>query len=190
MLACTSDKGNLHIFDVPVGQRRPSPSSPPQSPGGGGQVPNPATSMVPPGTSPGEARSNKWGFLSSIPFGPFGDVYSFASAPFDAGQEPLTGQGGAGASGRAGGGNSNSTGGGGARAGGGAGGGPADYNAVLGTTSRPMKGITGWLDEQTLVVVGAGVDARWEKFALVDATDGSGGLALVREGWKRYQGST
>ncbi|KXJ94136.1 WD40-repeat-containing domain protein [Microdochium bolleyi] len=192
MLACTSDKGNLHIFDVPVGQRRgPSPSSPPRSPGGA----NPSTTgAVATGTSPGDTRTSKWGFLSSIPFGPFGDVYSFASAPFDSGQEPLIGPGGmsrAGGSSSGGGGGAGSGLGGGA--GGGAGGGPADHNAVLGTTSRPMKGIIGWLDEHTLAVVGAGVDARWEKFVLVQDTadgGGGGGLALVREGWKRYPGST
>lgn len=87
-----------------------------------------------------------------------------------------------------------------------------DHNVVLGTAARPMKGIIGWLDEHTLTVVGAGVDARWEKFVIVESADGgpgstgrsgagggtaSGGggggggrtLSLVRSGWKRYMGS-
>ncbi|KAH7037510.1 WD40-repeat-containing domain protein [Microdochium trichocladiopsis] len=200
MLACTSDKGNLHIFDVPIaGQRRPSSSSPqpPGSPGRAqqlqpqsGSAAGGAAAISPLGTSPGETRTSKWGFLSSIPFGPFADVYSFASAPFDSGQEPMSGQGGGGGGTTliAGGGPSGTTGGGNSPFSG------HDHNAVLGTTARPMKGIIGWLDERTLAVVGAGVDARWEKFLIVESSEGSGGgggggLALVREGWKRYMSS-
>ncbi|KAI1392042.1 WD40 repeat-like protein [Hypoxylon trugodes] len=140
MLACTSDKGSLHIFDVP-NPRKTRPVSPAPSSG-----------------SSSEAK-NKWGILSNIPFGPFSDVYSFTSAPFETGEEPLLPS-------------------------------PASAiargdNTVLGT-SRPMKGVIGWVDEGTLVVVGAGQDARWEKFVLKEE---DGRTVVVREGWKKYLGN-
>ncbi|OTA99996.1 hypothetical protein M426DRAFT_324649 [Hypoxylon sp. CI-4A] len=140
MLACTSDKGNLHIFDVP-NPRRPTTGS--------------STS----GGSSNTESTNRWGFLSNIPFGPFSDVYSFVSAPFAIGDEtPLPS--------------------------------PARAiergdNTVLGT-SRPIKGVIGWVDDTTLVVVGAGQDARWEKF-VIKQEDGKS--VLVREGWKKYLGN-
>jgi WD repeat-containing protein 45 len=146
MLACTSAKGSLHIFDVPPlagnGQRASATkNTPPRSPvtGASGGV---------------QGATNKWGFLSNIPLGPFQDVYSFASAKFEAGDEPPT----AGLS----------------------------EAAVLGTT-RPVKGVIGWINEDSLLVVGAGRDARWEKFILGDDQDGRRGL--VRVGWKRYLGN-
>ncbi|KAI0203261.1 WD40 repeat-like protein [Astrocystis sublimbata] len=147
MLACTSDKGSLHIFDVPNPRR---PSSATRSTGS-------ATSINP--SAPVNATTdatNKWGFLSNIPFGPFSDVYSFTSAPFDTGNEPLQT-------------NQNMR--------------RLSDNAVLGTT-RPVKGVIGWIHEESLLVIGAGHDARWEKFILQDGGDGR--QALVREGWKGY----
>ncbi len=96
---------------------------------------------------------NRWGFLSNIPFGPFQDVYSFASTKFELGDERL----------------SSSL--------------PSD-SAVLGT-SKPMKGVIGWIDEHSLLVVGAGTDARWEKFVV---TGNEEGRFVAREGWKRYLG--
>ncbi|KAI0897472.1 WD40 repeat-like protein [Annulohypoxylon nitens] len=140
MLACTSDKGSLHIFDVP-NPRKARPSSPAPSIGGG--------------SSNAEA-TNKWGFLSNIPFGPFSDVYSFTSAPFETGEEPLLPSP--------------------ARAA------ERGDNTVLGT-SRPMKGVIGWIGDRSLVVVGAGQDARWEKFVLKEE---EGRTVVYREGWKRY----
>jgi WD repeat-containing protein 45 len=59
-------------------------------------------------------------------------------------------------------------------------------NAVLGTT-RPVKGVIGWLNEGSLLVIGAGQDARWEKFVLREGDDGR--YVLVREGWKGYLGN-
>ncbi|KAI1819307.1 WD40 repeat-like protein [Xylaria intraflava] len=154
MLACTSDKGNLHIFDVP-NPRRPSSSAarstPPVSP-------SVASFNLSTGANPNADATNKWGFLSNIPFGPFSDVYSFTSAPFETGSEPLQN-------------NHNMR--------------RLSDNAVLGTT-RPVKGVIGWIDEGTLLVIGAGHDARWEKFALREGEDGR--YVLVREGWKRYLG--
>ncbi|KAI0008282.1 WD40-repeat-containing domain protein [Xylariaceae sp. FL0662B] len=154
MLACTSDKGSLHIFDVPNPRRPPSSTAhrptPPHSPG----LPGSSSG----GSSSNAEAKNKWGFLSNIPFGPFSDVYSFTSAPFETGDEPLL---------------------------------PSNPrhlgdSPVLGT-SRPIKGVVGWVNERSLVVVGAGQNARWEKFVLQEGEDGR--LVVVREGWKRYLGN-
>ncbi|KAI1184493.1 WD40 repeat-like protein [Nemania serpens] len=148
MLACTSDKGNLHIFDVPNLRRPPSSATR-------------ATRSISPsaGANPNADPTNKWGILSNIPFGPFSDVYSFTSAPFETGSEPLQN-------------NHNMR--------------RLSDNAVLGTT-RPVKGIIGWIDETSLLVVGAGQDARWEKFVLREGEDGR--YVLTREGWKGYLGN-
>lgn len=138
MLACTSDKSTLHIFDVPNTRRQSVHRS--QQLGADGDA-------------------GKWGILGRIPLMPrlFSDVYSFASAPFEAGDDTMIG------------------------------GIPFSEGTVLGTT-RPPKGVIGWIGEDSLAVVGAGQDARWEKFVLVDAEDGK--RHCVREGWKRYLGNT
>jgi hypothetical protein len=49
---------------------------------------------------------------------------------------------------------------------------------------RPPKGKIAWIDDNTLVVVGAGRDARWERFVL--GIDQSGQRGIERRGWKRY----
>lgn len=106
-----------------------------------------------------DTEPGKWGILGKIPLMPrvFSDIYSFASAPFEAGDEGMIG------------------------------GIPFSEGTTLGTT-RPSKGVIGWIAEESLVVIGAGRDARWEKFAIVD---GEGGKRhCVREGWKRYLGNT
>lgn len=148
MLACTSDKFTLHVFDVPNPKRpAPPPVSPRRADGGAG-----------PSTDGGDGKG-KWGILSKIPMMPrvFSDTYSFASVPFEAGEESLVG------------------------------GLPMSENTTLGT-SRPPKGVIGWLNDTTLLVVGAGKDARWEKFVIQqDGTDGK--RVVVREGWKRYLGT-
>lgn len=149
MLACTSDKSTLHVFDVPHPHRGTSiPRSRRQQ-----QSADPAS------MSPGDAEPGKWGILSKIPLMPrmFSDVYSFASAPFEAGDDAMIG------------------------------GIPFSGGAVLGTT-RPAKGVIGWVGEDVIVVLGAGRDARWEKFILVDGEDGR--RHCIREGWKRYLGNT
>ncbi|KAH8662362.1 WD40-repeat-containing domain protein [Xylariales sp. PMI_506] len=151
MLACTSAKGSLHIFDVPTPGRAGSAGA--SSRGSPPAVASPSLgglSHSPPGA--GSEGINKWGFLSNIPWGPFSDVYSFASTRFEAGDEPLG----------------------------------YEASAVLGTT-RPVKGVIGWIDETSLLVIGAGRDGRWEKFVL--AQDEEGRRCLVREGWKRYLGN-
>ncbi|QLI63471.1 SVP1-like protein 2 [Metarhizium brunneum] len=139
MLACTSDKSTLHIFDIPNTRRQSIQRSQ--------QL----------GTS--DAEPGKWGILGKLPLMPrvFSDVYSFASAPFEAGDETMIG------------------------------GIPFSEGTVLGTM-RPAKGIIGWISEDSLAVVGAGKDARWEKFVLVDGENGK--RLCMREGWKRYLGNT
>ncbi|RGP79618.1 phosphatidylinositol 3,5-bisphosphate-binding [Fusarium longipes] len=141
MLACTSDKSTLHVFDVPH-PRRPGMNRSQQL-----------------GTSDAGDGTGKWGLLSRIPLMPrmFSDVYSFSSTHFEAGDESAIG------------------------------GIPFSENTVLGT-SRPPKGVIGWIGDDSLVVVGAGHDARWEKFVIVDGEDGK--RHCVREGWKRYLGNT
>lgn len=138
LLAVTSDKSTLHIFDLPhprhLSRRSQSPSSPPE-----------------------EAASQKWGILGKIPLLPrvFSDVYSFASAPFEIGDETTPG---------------------------------SLYAPPFGTAfGRPQKGVIGWSDEQTILVIGAGKDSRWEKFVIREGDEGR--RYCVRDGWKRYLGA-
>jgi WD repeat-containing protein 45 len=151
MLACTSDKSTLHIFDVP------HPRRPAQDIGTTKSTQLSSSNAHSSGTV--DDSKGKWGILGKIPLMPrvFSDVYSFCSAPFEAGDEPLIG------------------------------GLPITESTTLGT-SRPLKGIIGWLSEDSLVVIGAGRDARWERFIISEGDDGR--RYCVREGWKRYLGST
>lgn len=136
MLACTSDKSTLHIFDVPHPRKANAFRRSQQG-------------------QPGSPQEGKWGVLSKIPMMPrmFSDVYSFASAPFESGDE------------------------------GSIGGIPFSEGAVLGTT-KPAKGLIGWISEEALIVLGAGQDARWEKFVIGEGEEGK--RFCVREGWRRY----
>lgn len=135
MLACTSDKSTLHVFDIPKGKRL----------GGQGEDGAPETAN----------DQGKWGILSKIPLMPrfVKDAYSFATHPFEAGDEPS-------------GANQLLT-----------------ESSTLGTMRLP-KGVIGWLDDTSLLVVGAGTDARWEKFIIKD--EGGGKRSLAKAGWKRY----
>lgn len=135
-LASTSDKATLHIFDIPSQRRQSAPT-----------------------TTTADSELGKWGILGRIPLMPrvFSDVYSFASAPFEIGDEGTIG------------------------------GISFSEGTTLGTI-RPSKGVIGWIGEDSLVVIGAGRDARWEKFVLMDGDDGK--RHCVREGWKRYLGNT
>lgn len=51
---------------------------------------------------------------------------------------------------------------------------------------RPAKGVIGWSDEDTLLVISSGREGRWEKFVIRDGDDGK--RYCIREGWKRYLG--
>lgn len=154
LLASTSDKGTLHIFDVP----HPSAKSDISSPISPITAPTVVTSR--PGSAGGAGQSNgndgkgKWGWLSQVPGLPrvFSDTYSFTSIPFST-DEPT---------------DSVAT---------------MSGEAALGTT-KPQKGLIGWYDEENLVVVGAGLDARWEKFQM--ARDDSGKRFVGRVGFKHY----
>ncbi|GFF48877.1 putative phosphatidylinositol 3,5-bisphosphate-binding protein [Aspergillus udagawae] len=138
ILAVTSDKSTLHLFDIPhprnQSRRSQSPSSPSE-----------------------EGANQKWGILGKIPLLPrvFSDVYSFASAHFEIGEESPPG---------------------------------SLYVPPLGTSfARPSKGVLGWPDDRTILVVGSGRDGRWEKFVIREGDDGK--RHCVREGWKRYLGA-
>ncbi|KAH8908158.1 WD40 repeat-like protein [Coniochaeta sp. PMI_546] len=152
LLACTSDKSTLHIFDVPHPKK--PPRQPPPSSLRNSQYGPPTGTAVPVDDGKG-----KWGILGKIPLMPrvFSDIYSFASVPFEAGDEPLVGDR------------------------------PTADLATLGT-SRPPKGLVGWISEDSLLVVGAGKDARWEKFVITENEEGR--RFCVREGWKRYLGGS
>jgi len=143
LLACTSDKSTLHVFDVPNPKSGTKKAPPPSQ----------STSSLLPGPGDGEGRG-KWGILGKIPLMPsfFSDVYSFASAPFE-GDESLFG------------------------------GIPVTETTTLGT-ARPAKGVIGWVGEDGLVVVGAGREAKWEKFNILKSDEGR--RVCVREGWRKY----
>ncbi|KAK2750438.1 Phosphatidylinositol 3,5-bisphosphate-binding protein [Myotisia sp. PD_48] len=137
LLAVTSDKSTLHIFDLPHSRGSP-------------------TNNGSPAQTPEEPKNQKWGVLGKIPFLPrvFSDVYSFASAHFEMGDEPVG----------------------------------SGYIPPLGSAfGRPPKGLIGWTSDQSLIVIGAGKDGRWERFVLQELNDGS--RQCLRAGWKRYLGS-
>jgi hypothetical protein len=50
--------------------------------------------------------------------------------------------------------------------------------------SRPPKGKIAWIDDERLVIIGAGRDARWELFSFVHYING--GRGVEKRGWKRY----
>ncbi|KAL5343494.1 YVTN repeat-like/Quino protein amine dehydrogenase [Aspergillus crustosus] len=135
LLAVTSDKSTLHVFDLPHPRNVPYRNQP---------------------ASSEEGLNNKWGILGRIPLLPrvFSDVYSFASAHFEIGDE-----------------------------------GPgAKYIPPLGTAlTRPWKGVIGWSDDNTILVVSSGRDGRWEKFVLREGEEGR--RHCIREGWKRFLGN-
>jgi len=149
LLAVTSDKSTMHIFDLP------HPSQASQD----GYAVGTANSL-PSGSGTNETSSQKWGILGKIPLLPrvFSDIYSIASAPFETGDDPSIG-----------------------------GHGTPNLPIPGIPGGKPAKGVIGWLNEYTVMVVGAGRDGRWEKFIVGTADDGK--RYCVRNGWKRYLGS-
>jgi hypothetical protein len=130
-VAVTSDKGTLHIFDLPSGGRSSHESR--------------ASEPTP--------TDHKWRMLSKLPLLPrqFSDTYSNCSTPFSLGDDYTS----------------------------------LDTGLVPGVPGgRPTKGLLGWLDESSVVCIGAGQDARWEKFVV--GYDDMGKRAVWREGWRRY----
>lgn len=109
-----------------------------------------------------ETGSQKWGVLSKIPLLPrvFSDIYSFATASIETGDDLGYGSGGPGSS-------------------------------VLGPIpgipgGRAPKGIIGWTNDHTVLVIGAGRDGRWERYIVMEGEDGK--RRCVRDGWRRYLG--
>lgn len=129
LLAVTSDKSTLHVFDVPDPQK----------------------------VATEEGTNQKWGLLGRVPLLSriFSDVYSFASAHFEMGDETAQVS--------------------------------VSPQPVGSSLGRAPKGIIGWSDDQTILVIGSGREGRWEKFVLRDGGDGR--RYCIRDGWKRYLGS-
>jgi len=156
MLAVTSDKSTLHIFDLPqrptLGHKQLASSN--------------RRSQSPVASPPEDASTNqKWGFLSKIPLLPrvFSDIYSFASTHFEMGDEMTRPNGSS-----------------------------LSYLPALGSLpSRPRKGLLGWTDDATLLVIGTGREGSWERFRVGEKPGlGDEGQRVVwRDGWKRYLGS-
>jgi len=155
MLAVTSDKSTLHVFDLPL-----SSLSQPHSP----RSPRRSQSPHVPGDED-VSTNQKWGFLSKIPLLPrvFSDIYSFASTHFEMGDENL-----------------------------GLNGSSLSYLPALGSLPhRPQKGILGWIDNATLICIGTGRDARWERFRVGERPGiaDEGQRSVWRDGWRKYLGS-
>lgn len=166
LLACTSDKGTLHVFDVPHA-------------GGMSGHPNGAARSMEPSDAGGEWSyedsdvasyasdpradagrggdgSGRWGVLGKLPFMPryFRDTVSFASAEFALDDGP----------------------------------GPnrqreAEEAASMRWTRLP-RGVVGWTSDDTVVVLGAGIDAKYERFVVSAGNDGR--RVCVRQAWANY----
>ncbi|KAL9627269.1 MAG: hypothetical protein Q9204_006690 [Flavoplaca sp. TL-2023a] len=165
LLAVTSDKATLHVFDLPHSNSTSTSTSQKKSttttaiPNSRSSSPY-STLSIPQNTS--ISNKQKYGILSRLPLLPrlFSDTYSFASAPISIDDDPyssLSLNGSAKPS--------------------------VPIPGIPGGKAR--KGVVGWLDESTIVVVGAGRDGRWEKFVV---GFGEGGRWVGRQGWKRYLG--
>jgi hypothetical protein len=113
-------------------------------------------------TAQSDPKQHKYGILSRVPLLPrqFSDTYPTASVKFEMGDEPTHW-------------------------------GPHTKSATLSAGipgvpgGRPTKGLLGWLDDNTMVVLGAGQDARWERFSIVIEED-TGKRIVVPYGWKRF----
>ena len=154
LLAITSDKSTLHIFDLPGTVIHSRNSS--MSPSRNHRNSNGSASI----SSIEEGNKQKWGILGKIPLLPrvFSDIYSFTSTHFEIDDTPQTDLG------------------------------RAATMPIPGIPGgKPRKGIIGWRNDYTVLVVGAGRDGRWEKFIIGEGDDGR--RHIVRNGWKRYLGS-
>lgn len=153
LLAVTSDKATLHIFDLPhsLQNARNDPTSNLRS--------HHYSSSLSTAGSGEDGNNQKWGILGRIPLLPrvFSDVYSFTSVHFEIDDDPQTALGI---------------------------GGTIPIPGIPGGKAR--KGIIGWTNDKTILVIGAGRDGRWEKFMMADGENGK--RHCVRQGWKRYLG--
>ncbi|EPE08035.1 wd repeat domain-containing phosphoinositide-interacting protein 4 [Ophiostoma piceae UAMH 11346] len=169
MLACTSDKGTLHIFDIPhqSGAEYPPATATtgvPSEVGGGEWAYEESDGGVSHGYdnrsehndgSRGDGNG-RWGVLGKIPFMPkyFRDTVSFANAEFalDDGPGPNRHR-------------------------------EARELAAMGWTRLP-RGTVGWTDENTVVVLGAGIDPKYERFGISVGSDGQ--RVCQRQAWANY----
>ncbi|KAI9850655.1 MAG: Phosphatidylinositol 3,5-bisphosphate-binding protein [Thelocarpon superellum] len=160
LLAVTSDKSTLHIFDLPhaLDAAHPEPTNSERQ-----RRTLSNASIANAGVDEGE--SQKWGILGKIPMMPrvFSDVYSFTSAHFEMGDEPVSSAGSAL---------------------------PPSANAIMTGIpgGRPAKGVIGWTSDESLIILGAGRDGRWERFLIGE--DEEGKRRCFREGWRRYLGQS
>ena len=114
---------------------------------------------VSPDRNNSQSTDHKWKMLAKLPLLPrqFSDTYSNCSTPFSLGDDYTASH-------------SNAS---------------TVASALQGVPGgRPTKGLLGWLDESTVICIGAGQDARWEKFVV--GYDQEGKRAVWREGWRRY----
>ena len=148
MLAVTSDKSTLHVFDIPNPSKSASldQSRRLTSMGNGSSAINGE-----------ESPSQKWGILSKIPLLPrvFSDIYSFTSAHIELGDDTKYDQ---------------------------------QTIEESAEAQRPQKGVIGWTNDHSIVVVSAGKGGRWEKFILAEGKDGK--RYCIRDGWMRYLSPT
>ena len=170
MLACTSDKGTLHIFDIPHqgGADYPPATATtgvPSEVGGGEWAYEESEGGVSYGYdnrsehndgSRGDGGNGRWGVLGKIPFMPkyFRDTVSFANAEFalDDGPGPNRHR-------------------------------EARELAAMGWTRLP-RGTVGWTDDNTVVVLGAGIDPKYERFGISMGSDGQ--RVCQRQAWANY----
>ncbi|CAK7568642.1 MAG: Phosphatidylinositol 3,5-bisphosphate-binding protein [Sporothrix epigloea] len=167
LLACTSDKGTLHIFDIPhqisgknMDSRRiggvPSEVGGEWayegSDGGVSFSSDPRSDPV----RRGEGRGGRWGVLGKLPFLPkyFRDIVSFASAEFAMDDGP-------GAKRQR----------------------ETEEAAAMGRSRLPL-GTIGWPNDSTVVVLGTGVEAKYERFVI--STGSEGQRICVRQAWSNY----
>ncbi|TLS21953.1 uncharacterized protein PpBr36_09494 [Pyricularia pennisetigena] len=199
MLACTSDKGTLHLYDIPASKSGTdnnfgvsSAQTAVNTPGVGFSdsdviVKSPTTKVGNAANGESSSTSNsstRWGILGQLPLMPryFRDVTSFAQITFASvddspmpttsatspvsNTEDLVGVSRRIGSSRNGQPLSSSK--------------DNDYSINI----KPNKGEIGWPTEDEIIVIGAGHDARWERFQLVQEQTGE--RNLVRSGWKRF----
>ena len=165
LLACTSDKGTLHIFDIPHQAAGDAVSGVPSEVGGEWAyedsdagvsfASDPRADPTRGGDGRG-GRGGRWGVLGKLPFLPkyFRDTVSFASAEFAMDDGPGTNR---------------------LR--------EADEAAAMGRTRLPL-GTVGWPNDNTVVVLGTGVEAKYERFVI--STGSEGQRICVRQAWANY----
>ena len=173
-LAVTSDTNTLHVFNLPTSHLQRGANANAvvsietahdaewqtvdRSPSPVSSTPEPSGSYL---------NWQKWGSLAKLPFAPrvLSDVYSFVHVAFDPGNDdedvsssPTRGSGRTSVD--------------------------LSRSNEASQGQRRVKGLVGWVDDETIVVLSAGRDARYERFKL--DLDQQGPATLRRVGWSRY----